>query len=125
MSSEHPTSPHMQIYRLPMAAVLSISHRITGAMLSGAGIALAFLIASAAFVPDVWNCAMAVLQHPFGTLVLVGLSFALAFHLCTGVRHLIWDTASGLDMAMVRVSNWLVLIGSVGLTVALWLWIYL
>ncbi len=125
MSSEHPVSPHLQIYRLPMAAVLSISHRITGTALSGAAVGFAFLFATAAYVPDVWNCAMALLQHPLGTVFLILLSFALAFHLCTGIRHLVWDTATGLEMAAVRASNWLVLAGATGLTAALWLWIAL
>ena len=32
--SNHPISPHLQIYRLPLTALLSITHRITGVILA-------------------------------------------------------------------------------------------
>jgi len=125
MPPDHPISPHLQVYRLPMAAVLSISHRIMGAFLTGGLIAIAFLIASAAYAPELWSCVMGILAHPLGMLVLLGLSFALIFHLCTGIRHLVWDTGSGLEMKAVRFSNWVVLSGSVVLTGAFWVWVWL
>ena len=55
MSPEHPVSPHLQIYRLPLAAVLSISHRITGVLLTAAAVVFAFLIAAAAMLPVFGN----------------------------------------------------------------------
>ena len=124
MSSEHPVSPHLQIYRLPLAAVLSISHRITGVLLTAAAVALAFLVAAAAYAPALWQVAMAGLQHPLGQVVLIAWTFALAFHLCTGIRHLVWDACIGLGMPAVQASNWLVLAGSTALTVAVWAWIW-
>lgn len=124
MSFEHPVSPHLQIYRLPLAALLSISHRITGVLLTAAAVVLAFLIAAAAYAPGLWQIAMAGLQHPLGQILLVAWTFALAFHLCTGIRHLIWDTCTGLSMPAVQASNWLVLAGSTALTVAVWTWIW-
>ena len=123
MSSEHPVSPHLQIYRLPLAALLSISHRITGVLLTAAAVALAFLVAAAAYAPALWQVAMAGLRHPLGQVVLIAWTFALAFHLCTGIRHLVWDACIGLSMPAVRASNWLVLAGSTTLTVAVWAWI--
>ncbi len=125
MPAERPVSPHLHIYRLPMAAVLSISHRITGAFLSAVAVALCFMLAVAAYAPEVWRCVVAGLQHPLGHLVLIVWTFALAFHLCTGIRHLVWDTGVGLEMAAVQRSNWLVLLGSIGLTAAVWGWICL
>lgn len=123
MSSEHPVSPHLQIYRLPLAALLSISHRITGVLLTAAAVALALLIAAAAYAPGLWEAAMTGLQHPLGQILLVAWTFALAFHLCTGIRHLVWDACIGLGMPAVRASNWLVLAGSATLTGAVWTWI--
>jgi succinate dehydrogenase / fumarate reductase, cytochrome b subunit len=45
MTAKHsrPTSPHLQIYKLPLTGVISISHRITGVLLS-AGLLLAVYI---------------------------------------------------------------------------------
>ena len=124
MSPEHPLSPHLQIYRLPLAALLSISHRIMGVLLTAATVALAFLIAAAAYAPSLWQVAMSVLQHPLGQILLIAWTFALAFHLCTGIRHLVWDACIGLSMPAVQASNWLVLAGSTTLTIAVWAWIW-
>ena len=124
MSSEHPVSPHLQIYRLPLAALLSISHRITGVLLTAAAVVLALLIAAAAYAPGLWQAAMTGLQHPLGQILLIAWTFALAFHLCTGIRHLIWDACIGLSMPAVQASNWLVLAGATTLTVAVWAWIW-
>ena len=33
MKDKRPLSPHLQIYRLPMPAILSITHRFTGVIL--------------------------------------------------------------------------------------------
>ena len=124
MSPERPLSPHLQIYRLPLAAILSISHRITGVLLTAAAVALAFLVSAAAYAPDLWQIAMAGLQHPLGRFLLIAWTFALAFHLCTGIRHLVWDACVGLNPPTVQVSNWLVLTGAAALTVAIWTWIW-
>jgi succinate dehydrogenase / fumarate reductase cytochrome b subunit len=36
-NSNRPLSPHLQVYRLPLLAILSILHRMTGAALSIGG----------------------------------------------------------------------------------------
>lgn len=120
MPAERPVSPHLQIYRLPLAALLSISHRITGVLLTAAAVLFAFLVAAAAFAPGLYDGAMGLLRSGFGRLFLIGWTFCLALHLCTGVRHLVWDTCAGLGVAAVRRSNWLVLAAAAGLTAAVW-----
>ena len=120
MPVEHPVSPHLQIYRLPLAALLSISHRITGVLLTAAAVGFALLIAAAAFAPALYDGAMGLLRSLPGRLFLIGWTFCLALHLCTGLRHLVWDTCAGLSIAAVRRSNWLVLAAAAGLTAAVW-----
>jgi succinate dehydrogenase / fumarate reductase cytochrome b subunit len=34
INNNRPTSPHLQVYKLPLTGIISISHRMTGAMLS-------------------------------------------------------------------------------------------
>ena len=41
MPRPRPLSPHLQIYKLPLPALMSISHRITGVALSSGTILLA------------------------------------------------------------------------------------
>ena len=120
MPAERPVSPHLQIYRLPLAALLSIGHRITGALLTAAAVGFSLLIAAAAFAPPLYDGIMGLLRSGPGRLFLIGWTFCLALHLCTGVRHLVWDTCTGLGVAAVRRSNWLVLAAAAGLTAAVW-----
>ena len=56
-----------------------------------------------------------------GKLVLLGYSWALIHHMFGGIRHLIWDTGRGLDLASVRTISWATIIGSLIVTLAIWL----
>jgi succinate dehydrogenase / fumarate reductase cytochrome b subunit len=95
--SERPLSPHLQIYRLPITAILSISHRITGVVLSIGVVFWAVFLMAAAQGEAQYALAQSVLSSVVGRLLLWGWIYALFFHLCHGVRHLIWDTVHGLE----------------------------
>ena len=51
-----------------------------------------------------------------GILLLVGWTYSLFFHLCNGIRHLMWDTGYGLDIGTTYVTGWAVVASSGGLT---------
>jgi succinate dehydrogenase / fumarate reductase, cytochrome b subunit len=38
--------------------------------------------------------------------LLIGWTFSLFFHLCNGIRHLMWDTGHGLDLPTTYISGW-------------------
>ena len=90
-NSKHPTSPHLQIYRLPLTALLSITHRITGVILSFGCLLLVWILAAAADSPAAYEAFVPHLSAWYGQLFLLGFVFALYLHFCNGVRHLIWD----------------------------------
>ncbi len=111
-----PLSPHLTIYRLPMTAKLSILHRITGmAMIPGA-LLIVWWFAAAVYSPAYFLVADRVLTSWFGTLVMLGSLWALAYHFCNGIRHLVWDTGRNFDLGGTERANWIVLGGSVVLT---------
>ena len=56
-----------------------------------------------------------------GKLALIGWSYAFFFHLCNGVRHLVWDAGHGFEMQQANASAWFVLVISILLTIAFWL----
>lgn len=89
--SNRPTSPHLQIYRLPLTGIISISHRITGIFLSLGLIIIALIISALATGSE----AQALVQsqmHLWPVRILtLGFVFALFFHICHGIRHLLWD----------------------------------
>jgi succinate dehydrogenase / fumarate reductase cytochrome b subunit len=113
---DRPLSPHLQVYRLPLTAVLSISHRATGVMLSlGLILWVAFLMAAAGGESS-YATARAILDSFLGRLILWGWIYALFFHLCHGVRHLIWDTVHGLERETLELHGKIEIAASVGLT---------
>ncbi|HMA50541.1 MAG TPA: succinate dehydrogenase, cytochrome b556 subunit [Magnetospirillaceae bacterium] len=118
--TNRPLSPHLQIYRLPLVALMSITHRITGVALSAGTILLVVWLGSAAYGPEAYDQVSACLASPFGMIVLFGFSAAFYFHLCNGIRHLVWDAGRGFELATVARSNRLVLLGAVVLTAATW-----
>jgi len=119
-SFNRPLSPHLQVYRLPLVALLSITHRITGVALSAGTILLAAWLGSAAYGPEAYDQVSALLGSPLGLIILFGFSAAFYYHLCNGIRHLVWDFGQGFELTTVRRSNVLVLIGAVVLTIGTW-----
>ena len=117
--STRPLSPHLQVYRLPFTALLSISHRVTGVILTCGMILVAAFLAAAAYGPDLYAVAQQLLTSLPGQIVLWGWIYALVFHACHGVRHLIWDSGQGLDKSQLTRHNLLELAASILLTGAL------
>jgi succinate dehydrogenase / fumarate reductase cytochrome b subunit len=118
--TNRPLSPHLQIYRLPLVAIMSITHRITGCALAAGTILLAVWLGSAAYGPEAYDQVSALLASPIGLLILFGFSAAFYYHLCNGLRHLVWDLGAGFELPTVARSNRLVLIGAALLTVVTW-----
>ena len=93
-SGSRPLSPHLQVYRPQWTMVLSISHRITGVGLSLGTLLLVYWLAAAAAGPEAFETAQEVIGSWIGRLFLFGWTFALFYHLCNGIRHLVWDAVS-------------------------------
>ena len=124
MGKARPLSPHLQIYRLPLPAILSITHRMTGVILSTGTLLLAAWMVALAQGPNSFAIAMMVVGHPLGQLVLFGYSAALFYHMCNGIRHLNWDRGAGLEIESVYRSGKFVIGAAVILTAALWSIVY-
>ena len=121
MSSENrPLSPHLQVYRPQLTSVLSILHRLTGVALAPGTLLLIYWLVAAASGPEAFATAQALVGSIIGRLLLLGWSFALFYHLCNGIRHLVWDAGYGLELPDLYRSGWLVVFASVALTVAAW-----
>ena len=117
---DRPLSPHLQVYRLPLTAVLSITHRLTGlANVLGAAL-LVFVLFAVASGPEAYATAYAVIDSWFGRVVLFGFTLALYFHLCNGVRHLFWDMGYGFELETVDKTAISALICALVLTLVTW-----
>lgn len=118
---ERPLSPHLQIYRLPLTAIMSITHRITGVGLGIGTLVLTWWLLAAAMGPEAY--ATFVNWVPgfwLGKLVLFGFSLAFFVHFCNGIRHLYWDTGRGFLPTESAQSDKVVLVCAAILTVLTW-----
>ncbi len=125
MARQRPLSPHLQIYRLPLPALMSITHRMTGIILSSGTVLLAVYLLALAQGPDSFALVSGLISHPLGQLVLFAYSLALFYHACNGIRHLFWDAVIGLNIPAIYKSGQLVLVMAVVLTAGLWAYIWL
>jgi succinate dehydrogenase / fumarate reductase cytochrome b subunit len=120
LHASRPLSPHLQVYRLPMTAIMSISHRITGAILAGGCLLVTAFLVSAAFSAEAFECLMTMAGSWYGKVAIFGLLASFYYHFCNGIRHLIWDTANMLEKSQAAISGWVVLISTVALTLGTW-----
>lgn len=121
MATENrPLSPHLQVYRPQLTSIMSISHRISGIVLSlGTVVVVLWLIALAAG-PEAHARVTSVLAHPVSLALLLLWTFALFYHLLNGIRHLVWDAGWLLDLRGAYASGWAVLVLAVALTAITW-----
>ena len=117
---KRPLSPHLQIYKPQITSVLSILHRGTGIVLFGGSILWCFWFVSLAASRDTYHQAQALLLSPLGLFIVLGWSFSFFYHLCNGIRHLLWDIGIGYEMSTVRKTGWTVIFSSVLLTGITW-----
>jgi succinate dehydrogenase / fumarate reductase cytochrome b subunit len=118
---QRPLSPHLQIYRPQLTSVLSISHRVTGMALGVGTLFLVWWLVAAAASDDAFAAAQWFFGSWLGLVVLFGWSYALFFHLCNGIRHMVWDTGYGLDIRTTYLSGWVVVGASAALTIVAWI----
>jgi succinate dehydrogenase / fumarate reductase cytochrome b subunit len=119
-SANRPLSPHLQVYRPQVTSILSISHRVMGIALSVGTLMLVWQLIAAASGPDAYDTFQGFAGSWLGVVLLLGWSYALFFHLCNGIRHLIWDVGYGLDLATAYKSGMIVVFASAALTVLSW-----
>lgn len=107
MSNNRPMSPHLQIYKLPITGIISITHRLTGVCLTVGLIGLVLMLV------QIKNGMLSYLEmqtllHTLPMeMILSGFIYALMFHLCHGVRHLFWDIGKSFSReTLTRYAQW-------------------
>lgn len=116
MSDNRPMSPHLDIYRWRITMLTSTLHRLSGVVVSlGFFILVIKLVllatgGAADFAPT------SMLANAFWFVW----SAAVYYHLCNGIRHLVWDAGHGFDIPTAEKSAKIVIIASLVLTLLTW-----
>jgi len=100
--------------------VLSITHRLTGVALAFGTLLLVYWLVAVASGAAAYDTAQGLIGSVLGRLLLFGWSVALFYHLCNGIRHLIWDAGYLLDLPAVYRSGWAVVAATLALTLISW-----
>lgn len=116
-----PLSPHISVYRWQVGNTLSFLHRFTGVMLTLAAVILTVWLVAMASGPGSYLRIVGWLGSPVGMLLLFGWTFCFFYHLCNGIRHLVWDAGYGFEPGHARASGLAVVAAAVVLTVIFWL----
>jgi succinate dehydrogenase / fumarate reductase cytochrome b subunit len=118
---QRPLSPHLTAYRWPITMTMSILHRITGGALYFGTLLVAWWLIAAATSEHYFDFVSWVFGSWIGRLVLLGYSWALIHHMLGGLRHLVWDTGTGLEKHTASKIAWATLAGSIVLTILVWI----
>ena len=120
VTDNRPLSPHLQVYRPQLTSVMSISHRISGILLSLGMIVVVFWVLALAAGPEAFDRVNAALASPVGLVGMAVWTFSLFYHLFNGIRHLLWDAGWLLDLRGAYASGWIVLIATIVATALVW-----
>jgi succinate dehydrogenase / fumarate reductase cytochrome b subunit len=124
VKDNRPVNLDFKTLRLPLPAITSILHRISGVIVFGGVFVLLWLLSSSlhseAGFMDVQNW----LATPLVKLVVWGILAGLLYHLIAGVKHLVMDLGIGETLQGANTGAKLVVVISVVAIVlaGVWLW---
>jgi succinate dehydrogenase / fumarate reductase cytochrome b subunit len=84
-------------YRMPLAALVSILHRISGAGLFLCLPLLLYLFKESVLSERSFSSFQAIAANPFVKILLLGVIWAYLQHFCSGIRHLFMDALWGMS----------------------------
>ncbi|MFO1222680.1 MAG: succinate dehydrogenase, cytochrome b556 subunit [Burkholderiaceae bacterium] len=128
MAHPRPLSPHLGIYRWRVNMLQSVLHRLTGLALCLGALLVTWGLIAAADSEAAWQVFTGFWGSGVGLVLLFLWTWALLFHLCNGIQHLVRDAGRNFgpptrdrsrSPVYWRSGRWVIAI-SVALTVLLW-----
>ena len=112
---------HLALHKikLPLPGIVSILHRISGAVLFVALPLLLFIFDQSLRSIETYTNLTEVLSHPILKLALLGLMWAFLHHFCAGLRYLAIDLHLVSHISAARTSSKWVMLISLSLTIVL------
>ena len=109
---------------MPVTAVASILHRISGVVLFVGALYLCYLLDAALGGEEGFARAATTLATPGGKFALWAILSALAYHLVAGARHVLLDLHVGDSLGAARAGSWITIVLSAAAAgaAALMLW---
>ena len=122
--SARPVNLDISTIRLPLAAITSITHRISGVILFvGIGILL-WMLDNSLSSRDGFNNLQETLTSPLATFIVWGVLSALAYHIVAGIKHLLMDLGFGESKEAAPRGAMIVIVVSALLILLLGVWLW-
>ena len=115
-----PLSPHLTIYKPQITSVMSISHRLSGVFQS-VGTVIVFIFFISIFAGEkYYDLTTFFFNSYLGRLFIFFYIFSLCYHMCNGIRHLVWDLGYGFEIKNVYYSGYVTIASAVILNTLVW-----
>ncbi len=115
-----PLSPHLTIYKPQITSVMSISHRLSGVFQS-VGTVIVFIFFISIFAGEkYYDLSIFFFNSYLGRLFIFLYIFSLCYHMCNGIRHLVWDLGYGFEIKNVYYSGYVTIASAVILNTLVW-----
>jgi len=111
-NEKRPVHLNLLVIHFPVAAVMSIGHRISGVFWIVAIPAVVYLIDLSLSGPDGFAQVRALFGSPVVKVAVFLLLWALVHHLLAGVRYLALDLDLGVEQPAARTTAWVVMLGA-------------
>lgn len=119
LTKQRPKFLDLSKIQLPLAAKMSILHRISGGAIFLLLPALIYLLQLSLGTPEEFETFLAITRHPLVKLMLLGLTYAFVHHVCMGIRLLLIDIHVGVARDTARASAKVVLVAGLLITAIL------
>lgn len=120
---QRPMSPYMlgPYYRFQITSFLSIMFRLAGVFLTvvGAPLAIAWVVCLS-LGEEAYGAYTGFLSGFVGQALVLICLLGLCYHMCNGIRHMIWDTGRAFAMENVRRGGYLMVAASLTLAALTW-----
>ena len=109
VNDKRPVYLNLLKIRLPVTAVVSLAHRLSGVLMFLAMPFVVYLLDLSVQSAEGFEQAISILQHPFLVAVQIIFAWALAHHLFAGIRFLLIDADIAIEKQPANIAAWLVM----------------
>lgn len=124
MKDKRPVNLDISTIELPLAALASIAHRISGVIVFVGIAILLWLLDRSLGSEEGFNTLLGSTQSPLVKFIVWGVLSALAYHMVAGVKHLLMDAGIGETREAGPRGAKLVMVVSAVLIVLLGVWVW-
>lgn len=117
MNKKRPKHLALHQIKLPLPGLVSIFHRVSGALLFLFLPLLLWMLQASLRSVLTYEQLLELLHNPFSKLVLLGVCWALLHHFCAGIRYLLIDLHCFSTLSGARLTSQWVVVVSLALTV--------